>query len=329
MKAVNVVIVGFGVIGKALGNSLLEKRRHLESIGLKFNVVAVCDIAGSVVEGRGLDLKHLMENGVEDSPGFTEKNLAEVLEIVDCDIVVELTPGDIKTGEPGLSHIRQALERGINVVTSNKSPLAVAYGELMELAGKNNARLLFEATVGGAIPVLGLKEKGLAGNSVSNVLGVLNGTCNYILSKMTREEVPLNLALAEAQELGYAETDPAYDIEGIDTAAKVVILANHFMGKKAKFSDVKVSGITKVTPEALELAREKGYVIKLVGDAKNLQVGLRLIPQDHPLNVSDSLNAVLIETDLAGDVSLIGHGAGGRQTSSAIISDMVRVADSL
>ncbi|HHQ44639.1 MAG TPA: homoserine dehydrogenase, partial [Candidatus Altiarchaeales archaeon] len=280
MKNLNVMIVGFGVIGRAVAQTLINKQKDFKKSGISFNVVAVCDVSGSIVNSRGIALKPLLKKEFKKIEGLKKKNALQLLDELKLDLMVECTPGDIKTGEPGLSHIKKALSKGIHVVTSNKSPLAVAYSELMSLAKKNKALFRFEATVGGAIPILGLKDDGLNSNNVSNVYGVLNGTTNYVLTKMENEGVPLNLAVAEAQQLGYAEADPSYDIDGIDTAAKVVILANHFLGKTAKFKDVKVEGIRKITPQALELANKNGHTIKLIGDAKNMTVAPKIISID-------------------------------------------------
>jgi len=323
VKTVKLMLVGYGLIGRHLMDSLREKQKGTE---IDLRLVAVCEVDGSLVNETGIDLDKLIENDLRELAGFREEKALDLLDELDVDVMVECTPGDVETGEPGLSHIRKALSNGVDVVTSNKSPLAVSYRDLMDLASENGARLRFEATVGAAIPVLGLKENGLQANQVSNVYGVLNGTSNYVLSKMTSEGVSLELALSEAQELGYAETDPSYDIDGVDTAAKVVILANHFLDMDASFSDVDIEGIRKITPESLELAAEHGYAIKLIGDAANLKVAPRLIPQEHPLNVPENLNAVMLETDLAEDVTLIGHGAGGRQTSSALMADILKVS---
>ncbi|MFH1788131.1 MAG: homoserine dehydrogenase, partial [Candidatus Altiarchaeota archaeon] len=184
----------------------------------------------------------------------------------------------------------------------------------------------FEATVGGAIPVMNLMEYCLQVNEVKSAYGILNGTTNYVLSKMGEEGVALEAALKEAQALGYAEPDPTYDIEGVDSAAKVVILANALLGKNVSYSDMKVSGITEITSEAMELAKKQGYVIKLVGDVLRLEVSPRLVQVSHPLNVSGSLNALMLNTDVAGDVTLIGRGAGARETSSSVVSDVLSIA---
>ncbi|MCK4492208.1 MAG: homoserine dehydrogenase, partial [Candidatus Altiarchaeales archaeon] len=243
------------------------------------------------------------------------------------DIVLELTPGDIKTGEPGLTHIKEALGQGMNVVTSNKAPLALKFRELMKEAQKNNIRLRYEATVGGGIPIINLYDNGLRINEIKSVYGILNGTSNYILGKMEEELLDLETALKEAKDLGIAEPDPSYDIKGIDTGAKVAILANSLMDMEVSFKDINIVGIEDITPEAVDLAKKHGYSIKLIGDVRRLEVSPRLIPMDHPMNVSGFLNAITINTDLAKDITLIGRGAGAEETASSIFSDILSILD--
>lgn len=245
---------------------------------------------------------------------------------LDFDLLIETTITNIETSEPGLSYIKGALKRGIDVITSNKGPLVVAYKELMELT-KNNCKLLFEATVGGVIPIIKLVNNCLAGNKILSVKGILNGTCNYILSRMEKEKIPFQQILAEAHELKIAEADPGYDVDGIDATSKLVIVANALLGMDAKFKDVEITGIREITPEAFDVAMEKGYTIRLIAKAgsNGLKVSPRLIPLQHPLTLQGTLNALLIKTDLAGNVVVVGRGAGKRETASVIISDLIQL----
>ena len=249
----------------------------------------------------------------------------EILESLEFDLLIETTVTNIENGEPGLTYIRRALKDGKDVITSNKGPLVVAYRELMDLAAKNNCSLLFEATVGGAMPVIKLAKRCLAGNKILGIKGILNGTCNYILSRMEREKMPFQQVLAEAQELKIAEADPGYDIDGIDAAAKLVIIANALLNTDTKFEDVEITGIRQITPEAFDVAMEKGYTIRLIAEAGDsiLNVSPRLIPLNHPLALHGTLNALQIKTDLAGDIVVVGKGAGKVETASAIISDFI------
>jgi homoserine dehydrogenase len=181
------------------------------------------------------------------------------------------------------------------------------------------------------MPLMNLVRECIQADEVKSMEGILNGTTNYILTKMSKGGMDLETALREAQELGYAEADPTYDVEGIDAAAKGVILANDIMGWSKKFSDVKITGIRGITKEAVQLAKKNGYVIKLIVEVKNgsVSVGPKLVPENHPLNIESNLNAVMFKTDIGRDVVIIGRGAGGRETQSAIFSDVLRISKDL
>jgi len=177
------------------------------------------------------------------------------------------------------------------------------------------------------MPIINLANEVLAGNKVLSIKGILNGTCNYILTRMLEERASYNDILVESMQLGIAETDPTYDVEGIDTACKLVILANAIFGLNATYQDVKVAGITKITPEALEMAYEKGHVIKLIGEVSKdrIHVAPRLVPIKHPLAVGGTLNVASVETELAGEITITGKGAGPVETASAILSDLIAI----
>jgi len=327
MKDIRIIIVGFGIIGRGVAETLVWKRQFFRSrLGVNVVVSAVCEVSGCLVPPGGVDLEKALSTPLPKIEGWKDAKTKDVIRETEADVVVELTPGNIQSGEPGLSHILGSLAAGKHVVTSNKAPLAVAYRRIMEEAAKKERRVRFEATVGGAIPIMNLMEYCLQANEVSHAYGILNGTTNYILSKMAEDGVSLESALKEAQDLGYAEPDPKYDIEGVDSAAKVVILANALLGKDVSYKDMKVTGIREITPESVELAKKHGYVVKLVGDVVRQDVSPRLVPISHPLNVSGSLNALMLNTDIAGDITLIGRGAGARETSSSILSDILAIA---
>ena len=332
LKTVKLIVVGFGIIGRGFCKVFSEKKKFIEEkFKINLEIAAICEISGCLVNENGIaveDIEKLAANKIklEEHQNWTRKDTADVLKEVEAEIAVELTPGNIKTGEPGLTHIITALKNGKHVATSNKAPVAIRFNELQELAQKNNLKLNYEAAVGGAIPVINLYRENLQINNINSIYGVLNGTTNYILTKMRRDGITLEAALKEAQELGIAETDPTYDIEGIDTAVKVVILANALMNKNVKFRDVKVVGISGITPEAIDLAKKNGFVIKLIGDVKKLEVSPRIVPKNHPLNVDGTLNAIMLETDVASDITIIGRGAGARETASALFSDVLGIA---
>lgn len=173
------------------------------------------------------------------------------------------------------------------------------------------------------MPIINLIRDTLAGTQVLGIRGVLNGTCNYILTRMAEEALEYDQVLSEAQDMGIAEADPTYDVAGIDTACKVVILANAFFNHHVTFADVSVTGIDRITQDALQLARQRGFVVKLIGDVQELTVSPKLIPLGHPLNVSGTLNAASILTDTAGEITVAGKGAGSIETASAILSDVL------
>ena len=243
----------------------------------------------------------------------------EVLDKVDYDVLVEVSPTDVKTGGVGLINIRHALSNGKDVITVNKGPLALKF---------NRCKFRFEGSVGGAMPIINLCRESLAGENIKSIRGIFNGTCNFILSKMDKGQ-PFEQALKEAQQMGYAETDPTNDIEGYDSACKVVILANSIFGRDVTFDDVQITGITSITEEAIALAASRNMVIRLIGEVSEnkLEVSPRLIPKGHPLGISGTLNTAQILTDLAGPITVSGRGAGRLETASAVLSDLIAIMD--
>ena len=333
-----IAIIGFGNLGKGICRAFVEKADFLKRThGLIPQVVAVVDESGAVVDEKGLNLPKLLK--ITESSGTVAKyeggkrgKLAfDVIDKVGADLVFELTPTNIQTGEPGLSHIKRAMQAGKHVITSNKGPLVVAFRELDSLAKKQGIEFRYSASVGGAVPAIGLAKKLLSGNEISEIRGVLNGTTNYILTRMSTEGVPQDIIIKEAQELGLAEKDPTLDIDGIDTACKITILANSVLGMDAKLGDVSVVGIRRINPDATRLAQEAGQMIKLVGIARrgSLEVGPKLVPLGHPLAVGGTLNAVTFELDLAREISITGFGAGPRETSSSLLGDLIDIHHTL
>jgi len=322
---IKIAILGFGAVGQGVAEILADRERIERWIG-RYEVVAVADSKGSICSGDGISLEEAIRTKKRGSLP-KGKSAMEIIEEMDFDVAIEATPTNIETGEPGLTHIKACLNKGSHVITSNKGPLVVAYRELAEIAERKGSRLAFEATIGGAMPLIKLAKRDLAGNEIVSIKGILNGTCNYILSRMEQERLSYSQILGEAKELRIAEANASYDVEGIDSAAKLVILANAVMGMDATFNDVEIVGITSITPEAFEIAMEKGYTIRLIAEAsrEGLKVSPRLVPLYHPLAVRGTFNAVLIQTDLAREVFVIGRGAGKIETASAIISDLIDI----
>ncbi|MEM2978741.1 MAG: homoserine dehydrogenase [Candidatus Hadarchaeales archaeon] len=327
------IIVGFGNLGRALVRVLSEKKEFLgKRYGLSPKVSAVVDEYGALVKEEGFSFRELAELAEKGRVvGGKKMSGEEVVREVEGEVVFELTPTNIETGEPGLTHIKEAMLSGKHVVTSNKGPLVVAFRELEELSKKKSVEFRYSASVGGAIPVISLARKVLTGNRILAIRGVLNGTTNYILTRMSQEDVPLDIVLREAQELGIAEKDPSLDLEGVDTACKITILANAVLGRNAKLKEVKREGIMRVTPQVMRLAQEAGFTVKLVGTASEntLEVAPRLVPIHHPLAVSGTLNAVSLELDLAREITITGFGAGPQETSSSLLGDLVDIHQTL
>lgn len=322
---IKIAIIGFGVIGRGVVEVLLDKKEEIREYIGDYNIVAIAEKDGVIYDEKGLS-RDVLDYSSQD---FTTGSTMEIIQNAEFDVAIEVTPTDIKKGEPGLTHMKECLKRGAHVITSNKGPIVVGYKELQDLAAKNNVSLKFEATVGGGMPIINLARNNLAGNEIESVKGVLNGTCNFILSRMETEKMSYHQVLAEAQELGYAEADPSYDVEGIDSAAKLVIIANALLDLNATFDDVDIDGISMISPEAFDVALEKNYTIRLIGEVDketgSIKVSPRLVPAHHPLCVTGTLNALQVRTDLAGDIVVVGKGAGKKETASAIVSDLLEI----
>ncbi|KXB02642.1 homoserine dehydrogenase [candidate division MSBL1 archaeon SCGC-AAA261D19] len=331
----NLVLLGFGNIGQGFARTLLRKMKFLSKrYGLTPRIIAAVDVDGAVVDESGLDIEKLLETAEEkgtvaEYPRKGEKGRSgvEVIRNIKADVVFELTPTNIEDGEPGLTHIKEAITAGRDVITSNKGPLVVAFRELNEMAANFGVEFRYSASVGGAIPIIGLVRDQLAGDEVYSIQGVLNGTTNYILTRMAMEGAPFDVVLREAQELEIAEKDPTLDVEGIDTACKVTVLANALLDWDSRLDDVDITGIRRVGPDVTRLAQETKNTVKLVGvaNSEKLEVSPRLVPIGHPLDVRGTLNAITLETDLAREISISGFGAGPQETSSALLGDMIEI----
>ncbi len=326
-----ILISGFGTVGQGLAEVIAMRNDFfMERYGSGVSIVCAMDSTTFAVDQNGLSPEEIVQRKKTTGKVGTEKyeDSIKVMDSVDYDLLVEVSPTDIKTGGVGLKNIRHALESKKDVITVNKGPLALKFNELITIAEKNGCKFRFEGSVGGAMPIINLCQESLVGENISSIRGILNGTCNFILSKMDNGQ-SFEQALKEAQQMGYAETDPTNDIEGYDSACKVVILANSVFGKNATFSDVKITGITSVTSEAISLAASQNMVIRLIGEVSEdkLEVSPRLIQKGHPLSITGTLNAAQIVTDLAGPITVSGRGAGRIETASAILSDLVSIMD--
>lgn len=333
-----IALAGCGNVGTAFLEVLHEKRAMLEEkYDFKFEVTMVTDLMkGSVVNPDGIDLAAALDalhtkNSFEGLPQ-SGGSFAEMLEKSGATLLAEITPTDLKTGEPGLSHIKTALSQGINVTTTNKGPIAVAMDELRQLARDCGAKLRYEGVVMSGTPLIDMLRHGMAGCTVKKIEGILNGTTNYILTQMT-DGMTYAEALEKATELGYAEADPSGDVEGWDAAGKVSILAKIIFGRTIPVSEVKRIGITGVTREKIKESMAAGYRVKLIAGLENTPLGIyayvqpKEIPLAHPLaSINGATNAVSITTDNLGEVTLIGPGAGRRETAQALLTDVIAMA---
>ena len=333
-----IILVGYGVVGK--GVTTILARRYAEKVkdyGFNPKIVAIADIDGAVINPRGLSpeklevLKQTRPISSDSEFGHPEMSALDVIESVEAEVVVEVTPVNIKNGEPALSHITKAFKTGKHVVTTNKGPLALAMPALTELAEYNNVYLRFSGTVGGGTPMLEFAKRCLAGDKILSIRGILNGTTNYILTEMSQNRVTFQEALTNAQKLGYAEREPSMDIDGFDTACKVVILANWILNKKITLKDVDRTGIRDVSLQALDEASKRGNTIKLIGsiDGNTTTVKPMEIAKNNPLCVSGVLNAITFSTEYAGEETLVGRGAGGIETASAVLRDLLDIRHKL
>jgi homoserine dehydrogenase len=333
-------LIGFGTVGQGFCEILLSKKAFLkEKYNLKCEVVAVADLNyGNVYNPKGLDIKKMIEEAKKKtkfSKDLTKWNNLKLIRECNADIVCELTYTDLKTGKPAVDHCREALKSGKHVVTSNKGPAALYYPQLNKLAEKNKVKFMIEGTVVAGTPVINLTSGPLAGCEISRIRGILNGTTNFILSEM---EKGLDYAsvLKTAQEMGYAEADPSGDVEGYDARAKVTILANVVMGAKLKVDDVPCIGITKIKSADIEKAKKQNARWKLIGTVEKKDgkvtgsVAPEIVQLAHPLaGVMGTTNALTFTTDLLGDVTIVGPGAGRIQTGFAILNDVVEIHKSM
>ncbi|HDP80634.1 MAG TPA: homoserine dehydrogenase, partial [Spirochaetes bacterium] len=316
-KKINIGIVGFGTVGSGLLHVL---KRNSELIGLRsdidITVKTICD----------LDIKKVKSA----APGVTiTDDWKSVTADSDIHTVVELIGGI----EPAKTIILEALRAGKNVVTANKKLLAEEGRDIFDLLGETTARLGFEASVGGGIPCVLSLRRGMVGNVIKELMGILNGTTNYILTRMQEDGLSFDQALKDAQEKGFAEADPTFDIEGYDAGHKIALLSMLAYNKKIDYRAIPIEGITKIGALDILYAREMGYVIKLLGISKleggavDIRVQPTMLPRTHPLaSVRNEFNAVMFDGDMTGPVTLYGKGAGSHPTASAVVSDIVQIA---
>jgi len=335
---VNLILIGFGNVGRGLAEIINSHGYALkEKYGLTVKVKAIVDRSGAAVSETGIDLAKALEVkrrwgsiSAMKSIGKPGLSAEEVIEELNGDIVIEATSNNLESGEPGLTHIKRALRAGKHVVTTNKGPLALALPQLLEIAQRNNVELRFSGAVGGAMPILDFAKRCLCGDEILSIRGILNGTTNYILWSMSEKGITLSEAIAEARKLGYAEENISYDLSGLDTASKLVIIANWVMNYEASLKDVNVKGIESISLEDVINAKREGFAIRLIGSISHgkIKVSPEIIPLNNPLRVNSNFNAVVLECAYSGQHLIIGRGAGGKETASSIIRDIINIVAS-
>jgi len=317
MKEIRVGLIGFGTVGSGLAEVLLAQRERLEKrSGLSVRLDSVADINIDTLPPQFSDV-HL------------SRDAAELINNPDIDIIVELIGGI----EPAKTFVMEAIAAGKHVVTANKALLSQEGGDIFAAAAKKGVEVGFEASVGGGIPVIKALREGLVANRILSIMGIMNGTANYILTRMTDEGVPFAEVLRDAQEQGFAEADPTYDIEGIDTAHKLAILMTMAYGMHITHNDIVTEGITRISPLDIEFAREFGCRIKLLaisrnhGDHVEARVHPTMVPESHLLaKIDGAFNAIHFTGDMVGNVLLYGLGAGKMPTGSAVAADIMDIA---
>lgn len=330
-------LIGFGGVGQALIKLLIDKESYLlQQYNLKINVKYIIKSNGGIYNASGINLSEILKV-IDENINITchnewkdNLNINDIIDNNDIDTLVELTSTNIKTGEPGLTHIRKSLENNINVVTGNKGPILLDYKKLKVLADNNNVELKVGCTTGGALPSINGGIYDIAGSKIQSIEGVLNGTTNYILSKMANDNVDYKEALLEAQKVGIAESDPSLDVLGYDTASKIIILSNVLMNSDLKLEDLKINGIEEVRLDNIEKAKVRGNKIKLIGKVykkDNLVKGYVTpieIDENHPLYCVDYKNkGIYYKTDTLGDISIIGGASGTMNAAASILRDII------
>ena len=327
-----IILCGFGVVGQSLVKLFDSRSEDLYAkYGLKPRVVGVFDSKGSAIDSSGLDLGKLVETkkkfGTVKNYAKTKNDMSglDIIKNLEAEVLIETTASNYKDAEPGMTHITSAMKKGMHVISVNKGPLALAFPSLLELATYNQVMLKFSGTVGGGTPILDYAKDSLRGERITSFAGILNGTTNYILTNMANG-LSFDSALKDAKDKGYVEADESLDLDGLDAAAKLVILANWIMGMKVTMPDIKCTGIRKVTSEDIKKAAKKKCAIKLIASCdRELEVAPKEVSIDDPLCVNGTLNAIAFTSEHSGTQTIIGKGAGGMETASSILRDLLDI----
>ncbi len=331
-----IILCGFGVVGQSLAKLLESRAEDLYArYGLKPRIIGVFDSKGSAVDVSGLDVTRLIQikkkYGSVRKYSNTKNNVSgiQMINELEAEVLIETTASNYKDAEPGMSHIINAMKHGMHVISVNKGPLALAFPSLMELATYNHVIFRFSGTVGGGTPILDYAKNSLKGERIISFDGILNGTTNYILTNMTNG-MSFKDALNDAKNRGYVEADESLDLDGLDAAAKLVILANWIMGMKVTMPEIKCIGIRKIDSDDIKKAAANNSAIKLIASCDNgLIVEPKELPFDNPLCVSGTLNAISFTSEHSGTQTIIGRGAGGIETASSILRDLIDIRNEI
>lgn len=336
MKIIKLGMIGFGNVAHGFIQALIEKKTFFrKEMGLEFLVTSITDIRyGTIYDPDGLPVEKLAsvrDFSEMDQSLFREWNTIQMIRNAESDVIIELSYTDLKTGEPAVLHCQEALLSGKHVITSNKGPIALHYSMLKGLARDNGVKIGCEGTVMSGTPALRLATDSLLPTGITEIKGILNGTTNFILTEMENGST-YDDALKEAQRLGYAEADPSGDVEGFDTAGKIAILAHLVFGTFIKPEDINREGISDITLEDIKDAQKANMHWKLIGALKKTDKGLEasvkpvMLPEDNPLSaIRGAGNAIQYRTDLLGEITLIGPGAGRKETAAALIEDLLHI----
>lgn len=317
-KTINIALLGLGTVGQGIVNVLKENNHEIsQKVGFPINIKTV--LVRNIEKAKAFD----------DNLNLTT-DFSDIINDAEINIVVEVMGGE----NPARQYMLQALQAKKHVITANKDVVALHGREMFEAAAAHKVDFMFEASVGGGIPIIRPLKQCLTANKITEVMGIVNGTTNYMLTKMSNEGMDYTQVLKEAQEKGYAESDPTADVGGLDAARKLAILSSIAFNTKVSLNDVYVEGITKITPDDIKYAKELGYVVKLLAIAKdNVDNGIEVrvhpafISNKHPLSsVNDVFNAIYINGNAVGEAMFYGRGAGSLPTASAVVADVIDVA---
>ena len=326
-------LIGYGGVGKELIKLLIDKKDFLKDKGKDIKVKYIIKSNGGIYIEEGINLAEVitLEEDITKHKDFNKDiNINNIIKNKDIETLVELTNTDLKTGGAGLNHLRLALENKINVVTGNKGPIVLDYYNLRDTAKRNKVKLLFGCTTGGALPTISAGTYDISGSEILKVEGILNGTSNYILTEMYENNEEYEVVLNKAIKEKIAEANYSYDVEGYDTAAKSLIVANALMEANLKLKDIKIEGINKISKEEILREKKNGNKPKLIGKVYKeenkikAEVKLEFIDKDHSLySVNGKNKGITYYTDTLGEISVIGGASGTRNAAAAILRDII------